>query len=657
MERDEQMVLSESQNPAAEISEPSKVSAGASGKDQAGTEQNTNEKKSQEAAQNLYLGVVGGGYNNPIPTDTFSVVVPPNSPYRHDNRYMSRWVIVHVDTCIWDAEQKGQKSTLSTLGVVEDVEILPGAVYEDDREMAHSEYYSEQSFSKTFTTTQEDAIRLKVRAIGHLTSDRQDLYGPVRPPERESQVTVATPEMVKIAIMKPMRQGTTFGIGGYATLDGVYEPFTPIVLPEHQMFLHGTIFAASGWGKTVCIKRLMHEFHKLPNSPAIIVFNIKGGEFYRLEDEVPEEELRKIFINNLSAKRTWDSLQLQREGFDPKRISYYPVGVDHRRTGRRYTIHFSQIEPNEEGIDMLRFVLYPFEATVTETSVDALCRLVEFCKKHFTNACREHTTHSSPGHVQFVRGTTNSRSTSQSINYNDTFEGLSRVIRGIQSSSQGFQGGFVSVVCSACSESVQIHSASAAALSRVVDGIIRMSIFDGNDSLDTGELIKPGHVSVIDVAGLDSVAAQQVVISYVLSRVFRRANQFYLLGADPSARYTGVIIFLDEAWRFFKIPRVIDEIERISRMGRSLKVGLWLADQSIPTGEREWHVLNNMRTRILGSITAEPSAIRKVMPLSESMMSALANLRRGMGIFYNQEYSRIPVPVIIPPCTCYHEGD
>jgi DNA helicase HerA-like ATPase len=152
------------------------------------------------------------------------------------------------------------------------------------------------------------------------------------------------------------------------------------------------------------------------------------------------------------------------------------------------------------------------------------------------------------------------------------------------------------------------------------------------------------------------VLAQQIFIQHILHSIFNKANQIFL-GIQSSENYKGVVILLDEAWRFFQQPEVLDELERISRMGRSLKVGLWLADQSIPTGVREWHVLSNMHTRFLGSITADKSLVQRVMPLSDSMLSALPNLRRGMAIFFNQEYSRIPTPIMIPPCTCYHEGD
>lgn len=151
-----------------------------------------------------YLGVVGGGYDDPIGTDLFKVNVPARAPLRHD-RSISRWTLVSVDTRVWDAEQQGSKFEMRTLGMVEDVEIVPSHAFEDDRQMAHSDYYADEQFRQQgFATTQEDAVRLKVRAIGHVTPDGKDLYGPVRPPERESPTYVAKPDEVRLALMKPM---------------------------------------------------------------------------------------------------------------------------------------------------------------------------------------------------------------------------------------------------------------------------------------------------------------------------------------------------------------------------------------------------------------------------------------------------------------------
>jgi len=592
-----------------------------------------------------YLGVVSGGYDDPIGTDSFKVTVPPTADLRHD-RSIARWTIVSVDTKVWDAEQQGVKFEMRTLGIVEDVEILPGHAFEDDREMARSDYYANEQFRQQgFLTTQEDAVRLRVRAIGHVTEDNKDLYGPVRPPERESAVYVAESEEVRLALMKPMnRQQGSFCIGGYATLYGLYRPFTEIILPSHQVFLHGAIFAASGWGKTMVMKYLLREFHRLSPSPAIVIFNIKGGEFYDLEKSIPESELNKIFQRSPDVKELWNNLGLQPQGFDHQRITYYPLGADIRKIGNLYSFRFSDIKPDEEGQVFLRSIVEPF--ALPEPSKERLNEYLLFCKRHLTDRAQQEVQH--PKAKAILQDQQH-----QQVSFNDTLNGFISLLRRAQSLSRGDR---VNITCSQCNDYVRIPSVNVDAIIRVLGELQRLHIFDVGQPINIQDLMRPGHISVLDVAGLQSVLAQQIFIQHILHSIFNKANQIFL-GIQSIENYSGVVILLDEAWRFFQQPEVLDELERISRMGRSLKVGLWLADQSIPTGQREWHVLNNMHTRLLGSITADKSLIGRVMPLSDSMVSALPNLRRGMAIFFNQEYSRVPTPVMIPPCTCYHEGD
>jgi len=590
-----------------------------------------------------YLGVVGGGYDDPIGTDVFKVNVVATAPLRHD-RSISRWTLVRVETKVWDAEQKGVKFEMKTLGIVEDVEIVPGHAFEDDRQMAHSEYYADEQFHhQGFSTTQEDAVRLKVRAIGHVTPDGKDLYGPVRPPERESATYVAEPDEVRLALMKPMNlQQGSFFIGGYATLDGLYDPFTELVLPSHQAFLHGAIFAASGWGKTMVMKHLLREFHKLNPSPAIVVFNIKGAEFYQLESPIPWTEINKIFTRSPDVQKLWNKLNLTPQGFNRQRITYYPLGADIRNVGKVYSFSFKQIEPNEKGQAFLRSIMEPFN--LPEPSKERLSEYLVFCKRHLTDRAQQEVQHPrAQAQVADRRG--------QSIPYEDSLAGFINLFQQARGNDRS-----VAITCSQCGEQLRIPPANVDAISRALGELQRLKIFDSGSPFNIRDLMRPGHISVLDVAGLQSGLAQQIFIQHVLHEIFMQANQIFL-GMQMDLPYEGVIVFLDEAWRFFRHPQILDELEIIARMGRSLKVGLWLADQNIPTGEKEWNVLGNMRTRLLGSITADSHIIRRVMPLSDSMLSTLPNLRRGMAIFFNQEYSRIPTPIMIPPCTCHHEGD
>jgi hypothetical protein len=598
------------------------------------------------AHERKYLGVVGGGYDDPIGTDHFKVVIPCNAPLRHD-RVIARWTIISVDTQVWDDERKGRKFEMKTLGMVEDVNISPAHAYEDSRQMAHSDYYADAKFGTTFSSTAEDAVTLIVRSIGHITQDGRDLYGPVRPPERESPVYVAEPHEVRMAVMKPMNlQQGAFTIGGYATLDGLYSPFTQQMLPSHQVFLHGAMFAASGWGKTMAIKHFLREFHNLNPSPAIVVFNIKGSEFYRLAEALPDVELNKLRERSPDAEEIWRELSLSSAGFDPQRVTYYPMGVDIRNVGRVYSLSFSQIDPNEEGQAFLRFIMEPFN--LFEASMNYLTEYLFFCKRHFTDrAPRE--VHHNRAQAVFGQGPQAQRATFQ-----DTFHDFVGILR----RAIGVAGTQAPIIirCGQCNDSISIHSSVAGAINRALGELQRLGVFDIGQAINIPDLMRPGHISVVDVAGLQSGLAQQTFVQYVLHQVFRRANRIFL-EARADEPYEGVVIFLDEAWRFFRTPNVLDELETISRMGRSLRVGLWLADQNIPTGEREWNVLNNFRTRIVGSISADRTILKRVMPLEETMLTVLPNLRRGMAIFFNQEYSRIPTPVIIPPCTCYHEGD
>jgi len=591
-----------------------------------------------------YIGVVAGGYDEEINTDVFRVAVSSSAEMRH-NRDLARWTLISVHTEVWDEERKGTKFEMQTLGMVEDVTIVPAHTYKDSREMAHSDYYTKPDFQKVFSSTAEDALALKVRSLGHLTRDRRDLYGPVRPPERESQTYIAEPEEVRIALLKPMNlQAGSFTLGGYATLDGLYNPFTRLELPSHQAYLHGMFFAASGWGKTMAMKHFIREFHNLNPSPAIVVFNIKGSEFYKLDDPLPDSEIRKIKDRSPEAARLWELLNLKPQGFDPQRISYYPMSVDVRGIGRIYSFSFAEIEPNEEGASFLRFIMEPFN--LYEASMNYLTEYMFFCKRHATNRATSEVSHP----LASLRLMNRQGQPIRTRNYQDRLSDFIATFR----EAQRISNGEVRISCSRCDDSIRIPESPADAINRALGELQRLNVFDVGNSIDVSrDLMTSGHISVIDVAGLQSGLAQQIFVQHLLHRIFSQANRIFLEGREEKP----VIIFLDEAWRFFRSPRVLDELEIISRMGRSLRMGLWLADQNIPTGEREWNVLNNIRTRILGSITADRNILRRVMPLEEIMFSVLPNLRRGMAIVFNQEFSRIPTPTIIPPCTCYHEGD
>jgi len=604
------------------------------------------EKKSSEGNKD-YIGVVAGGYDESVPTDTFKVVVNAQAPSRFKDE-VCRGTIVRANTEAW--KRDGTKWSLTTYGIVDDANITPGFAFSNSKQMGQSSYYRDDTFRSVYSSTAEDSMELIVRAVGH-EDEQGELYGPVRPPERESTVYLAQPDQVRRVLMRPVSNLKKFMVGAYATLKGLYTPITSLSLGKEQIFLHGAMFAASGWGKTVAMKHFIQEFLGVSDPPAILVFNIKGQDFYDLEREMTEAQWEQIKKKNPAVEAVWQDREYKRQGVPPERITYYPLSqVARGRIGQPYTLRFSSLRfkehsltPDRDGITALLRLLT--DANLPPASSDYLIDYFVFFKQHFTSQ----GIHAPPGSPQ------SSNWTGQA---GDTLANFLETLA--QARRRAGSGNFV-IQCSECGRTgsdpnVFINGWAADAILRALGGLVRWNIFDVGDEIPISRLFTPGHISVIDVATNDSPRAQEVFIRHLLQAIFNYANRREY--EEGNVAYQGLALFLDEAWRFFRSETVLDAVETISRMGRSLRIGLWLADQSIPTGAAETTILNNLRTRILGIMSAESATqIKRIMPLDDKLMASLQNLRRGTGMFFNLEYSRLPVPCVIPACRCYHSEE
>jgi hypothetical protein len=584
-----------------------------------------------------YIGVVAGGYDEVVPTDVFKVAVNAQAPSRFKDE-VCRGTIVRVSTEAW--RRDGNKWSFTTYGVVDDVNITPGFAFSNAKQMGQSSYYRDDTFRNVYSSTAEDSIELVVRAVGH-EDEQGELYGPVRPPERESTAYLAQPDQVRKVLMRPVSNPKQFVVGAYATLKGLYTPITLMSLGKEQIFLHGAMFAASGWGKTVAMKHFIQEFLNVNDAPAILVFNIKGQDFYDLEREMTQAQWDQIRKKNPAADAVWQERKYKRQGVPLERVTYYPLSqVARGRTGQPYALRFSSLTPDREGITALLRLLS--DANLQPASADYLIDYFMFFKQHFTQ-------HSSHANASPMCANWTGRPGDTLANFVDSLGNARRVA--------GSANYFV-IQCSQCgrqptSPNVNINSWSADAILRALRSLERLNIFDIGDEIPIGRLFTPGHISVVDVATNDSPRAQEIFIRHLLQAVFNYVNRREYEESDVA--YHGLALFLDEAWRFFRSETVLDAVETISRMGRSLRIGLWLADQSIPTGAAETTILNNLRTRILGTMSAESTTqIKRIMPLDDKLMASLQNLRRGTGMFFNLEYSRLPVPCVIPACRCYH---
>ncbi len=592
-----------------------------------------------------YIGVVAGGYEESVPTDSFKVVVNAQAQSRFRDE-VCRGTIVRVNT---EARKRdGTTWSLITYGIVDDVNITPGFAFSTAKQMAQSSYYRDDTFRSVYSSTAEDSLELTVRAIGH-QDEQGELYGPVRPPERESAVYLAQPDEVRKTLTRPVTNTKQFLVGAYATLKGLYSPITLLSLGKEQIFLHGAMFAASGWGKTVAMKHFIQEFLGVNDPPAVLVFNIKGQDFYDLERGMTEDQWKQIKKKNPAVDAVWQSKGYKREGVAGGRVNYYPLSqVARGRTGKPYGLRFSSLTPDREGISTLLRLLS--DANLPSASIDYLIEYFMFFKKHFTShASRDHP----PGLPMCGQWMGKLEPNSS------TFDELAYFVSTLMNARRvaGSLSSFV-IQCSSCGRqpdkpNVNVNSWSADAILRALQGLMRLDLFEVGDEIPINYLFTPGQVSVIDVATNDSPRAQEIFIRHMLQSIFNYVNRREYEENDIT--YKGLALFLDEAWRFFRSETVLDAVEIISRMGRSLRIGLWLADQSIPMGAAETTILNNLRTRMLGIMTAESaSQIKRIMPLDDKLIASLQNLRRGTGMFFNLEHSRLPVPCVIPACRCYH---
>ena len=602
-----------------------------------------------------YVGVVAGGYEEEIETEQFTVVVHPKAAHRHSS-LLGMNTILRIETEILRPDNSHYK--LITFGIVEDVRIIPSAAFITSKDMSRSDYYKTPDFP--FSSTSEDALRLIVKSLGHLGSHHlRDLYGPTRPPERESKVYLARPEEVRLVIMRPFpEQLEQFTLGAYSTPDGIYSPTTPITLPYNQIFLHGAIFATTGWGKTMLIKHLIQEFlSNSPTPPSIVAFNLKHDDFYGMDTPLDDEELEQMKHRNPDAVKLLSELHYQPEGISKDRYHIYPISIapSHEAASNvsatPHSIHFRQLSASEEDLSLFNLILE--HLSLTPASVTYLLDYYREFKRHYSP---EHNYHDDqkPGRPYLLlkdeQG--NWKREYYRTRVEDRLSTFLELLRWANSSSDGR---WVRLFCDHGNcyrngEVVSMHKQSVESIIPRLNALRGMGIFDIGRPLNVERLCVGGNLHVIDVVPIKSAIGQEIFIGYVLHKLFQHVNKRQY---DPE-RYHGVVIFLDEAWRFFRMPSLIDKIEVISRMGRSLKVGLWLADQSVPTSQNLLPILNNIRTIIAGAMAIGIRDLKRLMPLDERWERLLSNVRSGTGVVFNQEFSRIPISFTYPPARCYH---
>jgi DNA helicase HerA-like ATPase len=178
-----------------------------------------------------------------------------------------------------------------------------------------------------------------------------------------------------------------------------------------------------------------------------------------------------------------------------------------------------------------------------------------------------------------------------------------------------------------------------------------MDLFDDPNipTIPIQELVKPGRVSVIDVAPL-SRDAQEVTVSYVLWALYDHIHNLHSLGES----YPPTVVIIDEAWKILKDEATLQGVERIARQGRSLKFGLFFASQNLP-GPEARHVLGQCHSMIIHRMGEDFDKLRELVPhFDEKDVARLSNLPTGLAYVWNKQYYRFPISAQIPLSPCRH---
>jgi DNA helicase HerA-like ATPase len=190
----------------------------------------------------------------------------------------------------------------------------------------------------------------------------------------------------------------------------------------------------------------------------------------------------------------------------------------------------------------------------------------------------------------------------------------------------------------------------------------RLRVFDRREhpALDMGQVLRRGHVSIVDLSGTDSPAVNNLVIADLLRNVHRdqgtRYRRWEQQGSPGEPRR--VLIVIEEAHEFLstdriaKMPILFEQVSRIAKRGRKRWLGLAFVTQLPQHLPRE--VLGLVNNYVLHKINDETvlRSLRHTIPgIDESLWRRLPALAPGQAVVSLTHMTR-PLLVAVDPAGC-----
>lgn len=304
----------------------------------------------------------------------------------------------------------------------------------------------------------------------------------------------------------------------------------PVEMFFHQMLICGK----TGSGKTVAMKYLVQYFAEELEG-AVLAINVKDIDFLRMD--------KPSSTKNSQALAEWQALGLEPHGLSNTTV-YYPANIDIHQTKdinynitKKITLDVNTIEP-----EALTGLLQSISEIGAQSFPDIFRHWQRTIKKK-DDKFLDFVNYFNEGAENPIFETQNSRGDISSIPlFKATFNNISRNL------------------------------------------INAIEFFDNPDaiSLDFKDILYPGKLSVINVAGDKGIEFGSILLRHLLRRIVSAKNL--------RLNNTPVLVIIDEVHQFYNTEssrEALGELDTICRTGRSQKIGVVFASQNqndIPKG-------------------------------------------------------------------------
>lgn len=189
--------------------------------------------------------------------------------------------------------------------------------------------------------------------------------------------------------------------------------------------------------------------------------------------------------------------------------------------------------------------------------------------------------------------------------------------------------------------------------------INKLKVFDraGGDvrPLDYEELIRPCHVSVIDLSDTDSTVMNNIVIASLLRGVQKAQDEAVEKARKEERKPTPVMVIIEEAHEFLsterikEMPSLFQQVARIAKRGRKRWLGLTFVTQ-LPQHLPD-EVLGLVNNWVIHKIT-DANVIgrlkRSVSGLDEAQWRSVPGLAQGQAVVSFTSMTRLLMVAVDP---------